>query len=218
METVLIADDHPLIRDLLADVLAQHGFDVVGQASNGADAITEAARLRPNLILLDLMMPLGDGLTVLPRIREASPHSAVVILSASGTDTNVLEAIHSGASGFLLKSESAEHIAVLLRGVAAGDAVLSGPIARLLLDQVRETGRATAVPEEITHDLSNREVEVLLLLDQHLGTDEIAVRLYISEHTVRSHVKSLLRKLGVSSRRSALERLSAARNCAAEAV
>ncbi|MEI7761179.1 MAG: response regulator transcription factor [Thermoleophilia bacterium] len=218
METVLIADDHPLIRDLLADVLAQHGFDVVGQASNGADAITEAARLRPNLILLDLMMPLGDGLTVLPRIREASPHSAVVILSASGTDTNVLEAIHSGASGFLLKSESAEHIAVLLRGVAAGDAVLSGPIARLLLDQVRETGRATAVPEEITHDLSAREVEVLLLLDQHLGTDEIAVRLYISEHTVRSHVKSLLRKLGVSSRRSALERLSAARNCAAEAV
>ncbi|MSO95470.1 MAG: response regulator transcription factor [Thermoleophilia bacterium] len=218
MDTVLIADDHPLLRDLLTDVLEQHGFDVVGQASNGAEAITEAARLRPHLILLDLMMPDMDGLAALPRIRDASPDSAVVILSASGTDANVLGAIRSGASGFLLKSESAERIALLLRGVADGEAVLSGPIARLLLDQVRESNCGGDIPEKIARELSAREVEVLLLLDEHLGTDEIAARLYISEHTVRSHVKSMLRKLGVSSRRSALERLASARKWTAEAV
>ena len=88
---------------------------------------------------------------------------------------------------------------------------LSGGVARRLLDRVREGGRLTGVPDEITNTLSAREVEVLLLLDEHLGTDEIAQRLFISEHTVRSHVKSLLKKLGVSSRRDALERLETAR-------
>ena len=100
---------------------------------------------------------------------------------------------------------------MFLRGVARGDAALSGGVARRLLDRVRDGGRLTGVPEEITRVLSAREVEVLLLLDEHLGTDEIAQRLFISEHTVRSHVKSLLRKLGVSSRREALERLDVAR-------
>ena len=98
-----------------------------------------------------------------------------------------------------------------LRGVAGGEAALSGSIARRLLDRVREGGRIGGVPDEVAEKLSAREVEVLLLLDEHLGTDEIAARLYISEHTVRSHVKSLLRKLGVSSRREALERLATAR-------
>ena len=98
-----------------------------------------------------------------------------------------------------------------LDGVAQGEAALSGSVARRLLDQVRHTGRGSGVPDEIAAALSAREVEVLLLLDEHLGTDEIAKRLFISEHTVRSHVKSLLRKLGVSSRREALEALASAR-------
>lgn len=211
MESILIADDHPLTREALASLLAQHGFDVVGQASDGQEAIAEARRLRPKLVLLDLTMPGMDGLTALPYIREASPETEVVVLTASGTDENLLEAIRAGAAGYLLKSEPPERIALFLRGVAHGEAALSGSIARRLLDRVREGGRMGGVPDEVAQKLSAREVEVLLLLDEHLGTDEIATRLYISEHTVRSHVKSLLRKLGVSSRRDALERLATAR-------
>ena len=157
-------------------------------------------------------MPGMDGLAALPHIREASPESEVVVLTASGTEENLLEAIRAGAAGYLLKSEPPERIASFLRGVAGGEAALSGSIARRLLDRVREGGRIGGVPDEVAEKLSAREVEVLLLLDEHLGTDEIAARLYISEHTVRSHVKSLLRKLGVSSRREALERLATARH------
>jgi len=211
VESILIADDHPLTREALASLLAQHGFEVVGQASDGQEAIAEAGRLRPKLVLLDLTMPGMDGLTALPYIREASPESEVVVLTASGTDENLLEAIRAGAAGYLLKSEPPERIALFLRGVADGEAALSGSIARRLLDRVREGGRMGGVPDEVAKKLSAREVEVLLLLDEHLGTDEIAARLYISEHTVRSHFKSLLRKLGVSSRRHALERLASAR-------
>ena len=211
MESILIADDHPLTREALASLLAQHGFDVVGQASDGHEAIVEAGRLRPQLVLLDLTMPGMDGLAALPHIREASPESEVVVLTASGTDENLLEAVRAGAAGYLLKSEPPDRIALFLRGVAGGEAALSGSIARRLLDRVREGGRMGGVPDEVAEKLSAREVEVLLLLDEHLGTDEIAARLFISEHTVRSHVKSLLRKLGVSSRREALERLASAR-------
>ncbi|HYI75639.1 MAG TPA: response regulator transcription factor [Gaiellaceae bacterium] len=210
-ERVLIVDDHPLTRDALAALLAQQGFDVVGRAADGADAIAQAASLRPDIVLLDLTMPGMDGLTALPRIREQAPDSEVVVLTASDAEENLLAAIRAGASGYLLKTEPPEQIAAFLRGVARGDAALSGGVARRLLDRVREGGRLSGVPEAITSVLSAREVEVLLLLDEHLGTDEIAQRLFISEHTVRSHVKSLLKKLGVSSRREALERLDVAR-------
>jgi len=152
-----------------------------------------------------------DGLTALPHIRERAPSSEIVVLTASDAEENLLAAIRAGASGYLLKTEPPEQIAAFLRGVARGDAALSGGVARRLLDRVREGGRLSGVPEEVTRVLSAREVEVLLLLDEHLGTDEIAQRLFISEHTVRSHVKSLLKKLGVSSRREALERLESAR-------
>jgi DNA-binding NarL/FixJ family response regulator len=211
-ERVLIVDDHPLTREALASLLSQHGFDVVGSASDGAEAIEQTRRLRPDLVLLDLTMPGMDGLTALPRIREADPECEVVVLTASGTEENLLAAIRAGAAGYLLKSEPPERIAEFLRGVVGGEAALSGSVARSLLDRVREGGRlGGGVPDAIASKLSAREMEVLLLLDEHLGTDEIAGRLYISEHTVRSHVKSLMRKLGVSSRREALERLAVAR-------
>jgi len=201
--------NHPLTRDALASLLAQGGFEVVGQAADGHEALELAHRLQPDLVLLDLSMPGLDGL---PRLRRAAPACEVVVLTASGTEENLLSAIRSGAAGYLLKSEPPERIVAFLRGVANGEAALSGAVARRLLDQVR-TGRRVAggVPDEIAQTLSARELEVLLLLDDHLATDEIATRLFISEHTVRSHVKSLLRKLGVSSRREALERLSLAR-------
>jgi two-component system nitrate/nitrite response regulator NarL len=208
---ILIVDDHPITRDALAALLGQHGFSVVGEAGDGKEAIELARRLRPEIVLLDLSMPGLGGLEALPRLREAAPESEVVVLTASGTEENLLAAIRGGAAGYLLKSEPPERIAEFLRGVGQGEAALSGAVARRLLEQVRDGGGPGGVPDEIARSLSAREVEVLLLLDERLGTDEIAARLYISEHTVRSHVKSLLRKLGVSSRREALDALASAR-------
>jgi DNA-binding NarL/FixJ family response regulator len=208
---ILVVDDHPLTRDALAMLLEQGGFDVVGQAGDGLEAIDLARRLQPNLVLLDLSMPELDGLAALPRLREAAPECEVVVLTASGTEENLLAAIRGGAAGYLLKTEPPERIVEFLSGVAEGEAALSGAIARRLLEQVREGASQGGVPDAIARALSARELEVLLLLDDHLGTDEIAKRLFISEHTVRSHVKSLLRKLQVSSRREALEALATAR-------
>jgi len=209
---VLIVDDHPLTRDALTSLLSARGFEVCGTASDGAEAIVEAGRLQPDVVLLDLSMPGLDGLSALPHLRQAAHACEVVVLTASGTEENLLAAIRGGAAGYLLKTEPPERLAAFLDGVVHGEAALSGSVARRLLDQVRTgTGRDAGVPDEIAAVLSARELEVLLLLDEHHGTDEIAQRLFISEHTVRSHVKSLLRKLGVSSRRDALERLSLAR-------
>jgi DNA-binding NarL/FixJ family response regulator len=209
---VLIVDDHPLTRDALATLLAGNDFDVVGQASDGQEAIELAGRLRPQVILLDLSMPGLDGLSALPGLRSAVPDAEVIVLTASGTEDNLLAAIRAGAAGYLLKSEPPDKIVSFLRGVVRGEAALSGEVARSLLDQVRDGGyRNGGVPDDIAGALSAREVEVLLLLDEHLGTDDIAKRLFISEHTVRSHVKSLLHKLNVSSRREALEALAVAR-------
>jgi DNA-binding NarL/FixJ family response regulator len=211
-ERILIADDHPLTREALSSLLARDGFEVVGQAADGVEAIERAEELQPDLVLLDLTMPGLDGLTALPHIREVAPGCEVVVLTASEADEMLLASIRAGAAGYLLKSEPPERIASFLRGVAGGEAALSGAVARRLLERVRDGGRlGGGVPDAIAARLSAREVEVLLLLDEHLGTEEVAERLFISKHTVRSHVKSMLRKLGVSSRREALERLELAR-------
>src|SRR5437764_318765 len=209
---ILIVDDHPITRDALASLLRQHGFTVAGQAADGHAAIEQARDLQPELILLDLSLPGMNGLEALPQLRAAAPAAEVVVLTASGTEENLLGAIRGGAAGYLLKSEPPERIVEFLRGVAGGEAALSGSIARRLLETVRETGgRETGVPDSIAAELTAREVEILLLLDDRLETDEIAKRLFISDHTVRSHVKSILRKLGVPSRRDAVEKLAAAR-------
>jgi DNA-binding NarL/FixJ family response regulator len=209
---VLLVDDHPLTREALAGLLRAHDFDVVAQVSDGEEGVRAARELEPDLAILDLTMPGMDGLTALPLMREASPATSVVVLTAAEDDTNLLTAIRLGAAGYLLKSEPPERIVEFLRGVAHGEAALSGAVARRLLDQVREGGlQHGVVPQSFADILSARELEVLLLLDQHLSTEEIAKRLFISEHTVRSHVKNLLAKLGVSSRREALEKLAAAR-------
>src|SRR6266571_6945653 len=163
-ERILLVDDHPLTRSALAALLAQHGFDVVGEAADGEQAIERAGRLRPDLILLDLSMPGLDGLSALPRLREAAPDCEVVVLTASGTEENLLSAIRAGAAGYLLKTEPPERIAAFLDGVVNGEAALSGSIARRLLEQVRDgSGRDSGVPDAIASTVSARELEVLLL-------------------------------------------------------
>ena len=208
---ILIVDDHPLTREALAGLLAHNGFDVCGQAAGGEEAIRLASELQPNLALLDLTMPGLHGLQTLPRLREVAPGCAVVVLTAAEDEENLVGAIRAGAAGYLLKSEPPERIVSFLRGVGEGEVPLSGAVARRLFDQVREGEAPTTVPDSIAAVLSAREAEVLLLLERHLATDEIARELDISEHTVRSHVKSLLAKLGVSSRREAVDALTAAR-------
>ena len=147
---VLIVDDHPLTRDALATLLAGNDFDVVGQASDGQEAIELAAKLRPQLVLLDLSMPGLDGLAALPGLRAAVPDAEVIVLTASGTEDNLLAAIRAGAAGYLLKSEPPDRIVGFLRGVVRGEAALSGEVARSLLDQVREGGyRNGGVPDDI---------------------------------------------------------------------
>src|SRR5436853_5898003 len=143
---ILIVDDHPLTRETLSSLLLAHGFDVVGCASDGAQAITEVGRLQPDLVLLDLSMPGLDGISALPRLREAAPDCEVVVLTVSGTEENLLHAIRAGAAGYLLKSEPPARIVEFLRGAANGEAALSGAVARRLLDQVREGTRGTGVP------------------------------------------------------------------------
>jgi len=210
--SVLIVDDHPLTRSALGSLLRGNGFDVVGEAADGREAISWAKELQPDLVLLDLTMPELDGLGALPQLREAAPECEVVVLTASESEDNLLATIRAGAAGYLLKSEPPDRIVGFLRGVANGEAALSGAVARRLLERVRVGGsHGHGVPDAITQVLSARELEVLLLLDDHLGTDQIAKRLFISEHTVRSHVKNLLAKLKVSSRREALELLHSAR-------
>src|SRR5437773_12160918 len=159
-ERIPLVDDPPLTRSALAGLLQQHGFDVIGEAADGESAIARAAELQPDLVLLDLSMPGLDGLSALPRLRQAAPECEVVVLTASGTEENLLGAIRAGAAGYLLKSEPPARIVEFLRGAANGEAALSGAVARRLLDQVREGTRGTGVPDEIAASLSARELEV----------------------------------------------------------
>ena len=208
-DRVLIVDDHPLTRGALRSLLEADGFDVVGEASSGAEAVKLATELQPDVVVLDLGMPGMDGLVALPKIREAASMTEVVVLTAAADDASLLAAIRAGAAGYLLKSESPERITSFLRGIIRGEAALSSAVTRRLFDEVRKEGHSGGeVPQAVAEAVSARELEVLLLLDRHLSTEEIAQRLFISEHTVRSHVKSLLAKLKVSSRREAIAKLN----------
>ena len=209
---VRVVDDDAAVLKSLDRLLRAAGFAVRTFPSSN-EFLQQHDGDAPGCVVLDLSMPGLDGLAALPRLRSAAPDCEVVVLTASGTEENLLAAIRAGAAGYLLKSEPPERIVSFLRGVANGEAALSGEVARRLLDQLRASGGRLGggVPDGIAQTLSAREVEVLLLLDEHLSTDDIAKRLFISEHTVRSHVKSLLRKLNVSSRREALEALATAR-------
>jgi len=199
---VLIADDDPLVRGgirLILDPLP--AVMVVAEAANGAEAVELTARHRPQVVLLDVRMPVLDGLAALPRIREVSP-AAVIVLTTFGEARYVQEALAAGAVGFLLKDSAADELARAIRAAAAGEAFLSPPVTRQALDQLRALRPAPAAAQATQRlsVLSDREREVLVLLAQGMSNTTIGAQLWISESTVKSHVSHILVKLGCDNR------------------
>jgi DNA-binding NarL/FixJ family response regulator len=194
---ILLADDHPVVRDGLAAMLGtQPDFQVIGEAGNGAEAVAEAARLRPDVVLMDLEMPSLDGIEAIRRLRAADPAVQVVVLTAFDTDERILGALQAGAQGYLLKGAPRAEIFAAIRAVSAGGALIPPVVASKLLRRVR----AAESPDALTA----REREVLGLVAAGLANKEIAARLAISERTVKFHVSALLSKLGARNRTQAV--------------
>jgi len=198
---VLIVDDHAVVRRGVRALLeTEDDFLVVGEASNGREAVDLTAELEPDLVLMDLMMPEMGGGEAIATIRSANPDVAVVVLSSFMGEDELFPAIRAGAAGYLLKDGEPEDLLHGLRDAARGGMPLAPAAARRLM---AEATRARVPLETAVNELSKREVEVLELLTRGLCNRDIADRLYISEATVRSHVSSILRKLGVESRTQA---------------
>jgi DNA-binding NarL/FixJ family response regulator len=193
---ILLVDDHPVVRDGLAAMLGtQPDFAVVGEAGTGAEAITQAARLRPDVVLMDLAMPELDGVEAIRRLRATNPAVQVVVLTAFDTDERIIGALEAGAQGYLLKGAPRTEIFTAIRTVSAGGALIPPVVASKLLRRVREADHPDA--------LTPREREVLALLASGLANQEIASRLAITERTVKFHVSAILAKLGARNRTEA---------------
>ena len=195
---LLIVDDHPVVRDGLRGMFAgSDEFDVVGEASDGVSAVARAAALRPDVVLMDLRMPGGDGVSAISRMSEQKLEARVLVLTTYDTDSDVLAAIEAGATGYLLKDAPADDLLRAVRAAARGDAVLSPSVATRLVGRVR-------APVPASEPLSQRELEVLGLVAQGAGNREAAARLFISEATVKTHLMHIYAKLGVNDRAAAV--------------
>jgi DNA-binding NarL/FixJ family response regulator len=202
MISVLVADDHALLRNGLSAMLnAQPDMRVVGEAGDGAAAVTEAIRLRPDVVVMDIRMPRLDGIEATRRLvalGDGAPY--VLVLTTFDLDEYVYEALRAGAGGFALKDASPTQLAEAVRTVAAGESLLAPAVTRRLIERYTRTPAPDAVRRERFGELTDRELEVLQLLTRGLSNLEIGQRLYLSEATVKTHVTRVLAKLGVRDR------------------
>jgi DNA-binding NarL/FixJ family response regulator len=197
---ILVADDHPMLREGLVGVLStQPDFEVVGEASDGAETVRLAETLHPDVILLDLEMPGTDGVAALEDLRDAGSEARAVVFTAYDTDERILGALRAGARGYLLKGASRAEIFSAIRTVHAGGSLLQPDVTARLLEHIgRNDGGARA------EQLTPRELEVLGLISQGLQNSEIATQLFVTERTVKFHVSSILAKLGADNRTEAV--------------
>jgi DNA-binding NarL/FixJ family response regulator len=198
---VMVVDDHPMWRDNVARDLTEAGLDVVATAANGTDALNRAPAARPGVVVLDLQIPAPNGVEVTAQLVKDDPAVRVLILSASGEQDDVLQAVKAGATGYLVKSASRAELLTAVRRVAAGDTVFTPGLAGLVLGEYRrlsDTPAAAADPD--TPRLTDRETEVLRLVAKGLSYKQIAERLVLSHRTVQNHVQNTLRKLQLHNR------------------
>lgn len=198
---VMVVDDHGIVREGLRQVLlADASFEVVGEASNGVEALVVAARERPDVILLDITLPGDSGLAVAQKLRKAVPASKVLMLSVHDDAEYVMESVRAGAHGYLRKDTTPHDLRSAIRAVHHGDAWFSPAVARRLTEMIRSESLSTApAVAPSLESLTNREREVLSLIAGGLLNKEIAVRLGISVRTVEAHRDSIVRKLGIRS-------------------
>jgi DNA-binding NarL/FixJ family response regulator len=197
---VLLVDDHAVVRMGLKTFLdLQDDIEVVGEASDGSQAVAVARRLKPDVILMDLLMPNMDGLTAIGRIKGELPETEIVAVTSFIEEEKVTAALEAGASGYLLKDAEAEEVAAAVRSAYAGEVHLDPAVARLLAQRLRD--RKTK-PDPV-EPLTDRERDVLRLLGQGMSNKEIGAALFITERTARTYVSNILGKLGLSSRTQA---------------
>jgi len=199
---VIICDDQDIVRDGLELLLKlEADIEIVGIASDGAEAVEMAMREKPDLVLMDLKMPVMNGVDATREIKVKCPGTKVLVLTTYGTDDWVLDAIRAGASGYLLKDAPREGVLSAIRGTVEGKTYIDPSVAGKIIGELSGTKKKPAA--SITGKLTQREIEVLQLLAKGLSNDDIAKQLFLSEGTVRNHISSIVAKLGVSDRTQA---------------
>ena len=196
---VMVVDDHPMWRDGVARDLTEAGFAVVATAANGTEALTRAPAARPQVVVLDLQIPAPNGVEVTATLVKNDPAVRVLILSASGEQDDVLQAVKAGATGYLVKSASRAELVAAVRRVAEGDTVFTPGLAGLVLGEYRRLSDVPSTDPD-TPRLTDRETEVLRLVAKGLSYKQIADRLFLSHRTVQNHVQNTLRKLQLHNR------------------
>jgi len=201
---VIVADDHPLLRDAMRNTLAkQEDIEVIGEASDGEEAVKLSSELNPDVVIMDIVMPRLNGIEATKRIRETSSDTAVLILTAYDDDRYVIGLLEAGAAGYLLKSARGQALVDAIRAVSAGESVLHPTIiAKVLKYGVRT--RAQGGERGTKGQLSDRELEVLKLASKGMSNKDIAKELFLSTRTVKAHLSNIFDKLDVASRTEAI--------------
>lgn len=200
MTRVMVVDDHPMWRDAVERDLVAAGFEVVAVAADGHQALARFAAARPEVVVLDLQIPGPGGVEVTAEVLRQDPAARVLILSASGEQADVLEAVKAGATGYLVKSASRAELLEAVRRVAAGDTVFTPGLAGLVLGEFRRIAEGPPADGPGGSGLTDRETEVLKMVAKGMSYRQIAERLVISHRTVQNHVQNTLRKLQMNNR------------------